>query len=129
LEEPNPGADAVLARYSRRLLAPTLARGARTVDRVHHQVVLLLPRGLCRVEVVPQHLGIDRRTVRRRPAAESSSFSAIVEAVRHESAQRYVEGTARPLLEVAGFGSASAFSRCYRGSFGGSAARHRAAVG
>ena len=132
LDAPNPGADPVLARYSQRLLASTLARGARMGDRVRQQVVLLLPRGLCRVEVVAQHLGIDRRTVHRRLAAESSSFSAIVEAVRRELAQRYVAGTARPLLEVAGllgFGSASSFSRWYRGSFGSSAARRRAATG
>ena len=131
LDAPNPGADPVMARYSQRLLQPTLARGASFPGRVRQLIVLLLPRGLCRVEVVAQHLGVDRRTVHRRLDAERTGFGAIVEAVRRELAQRYVEGTARPLLEVAqllGFTSASAFSRWYRTSFGASAAQRRAAL-
>ena len=100
-------------------------------SHVRQLVVLLLPRGLCRVEVVAQHLGVDRRTVHRRLDAEGTGFGVIVEAVRHELAQRYVEGTDLPLLEVAqwlGFTSGSVFSRWYRNSFGGSAAQRRAAL-
>jgi len=67
LDVPNPGADAVMVRYSKRLLEQTLDMSSRMTDRVHQLVILLLPRGLCRVEVVAQHLGVDRRTVARRP--------------------------------------------------------------
>ena len=66
LDVPNPGADPVMVRYAQRLLAQTLDTSSRMSDRVHQLVVLLLPRGLCRVEVVAQHLGVDRRTVARR---------------------------------------------------------------
>jgi AraC-like DNA-binding protein len=131
LDAPNPGADPVLARYSRRLLQPTLARSARMADRVRQLIVLLLPRGLCRVEVVAHHLGLDRRTVHRKLDAEGTSFSALVEAERRELATRYVEGTDRPLTEVAallGFTAPSAFSRWHATSFGSSAARRRAEV-
>lgn len=132
LDAPNPGADPVLARYSLKLLAPTLTHSPRFADRVRQLVVLLLPRGLCRVELVAQHLGIDRRTVHRRLLDEGTSFSTLLEAERRALAARYVEGTDRALTDVAallGFSSASAFSRWYRGSFGSSAARRRAAVG
>lgn len=132
LDAPNPGADPVLARYSQRLLAPALARSARLSDRVRQLIVLLLPRGLCRIEVVAQHLGVDRRTVHRRLLAEGTSFSALLEAERRALASRYVAGTDRPLTEVAallGFAAPSAFSRWYRGSFGASAARQRVAAG
>ena len=131
LDAPNPGADPVLARYSQRLLQPTLTHSARFADRVRQLVVLLLPRGLCRVEVVAQHLGIDRRTVHRKLLGEGTSFSALLEAERRELASRYVEGTQRPLTEVAallGFTAPSAFSRWYRGSFGDSAARRAPAL-
>jgi AraC-like DNA-binding protein len=131
LDAPNPGADPVMARYAQRLLAQSLGRGARMSQRVRQLVVLLLPRGLCRVDVVAQHLGVDRRTVHRKLAAEGSSFSAIVEAVRRELAQRYVEGTEQPLLDVSGllgFAAPSAFSRWYRAGFGQSAQRRRAAA-
>ncbi len=132
LDAPNPGADPVLARYSRRLLGPTLARSARHADRVRQLIVLLLPRGLCRVEVVAQHLGVDRRTVHRKLAGEGTSFSALLEAERRALATRYVEGAGRPLTEVAallGFTAPSAFSRWYKTSFGASAAQRRAAAG
>lgn len=131
LDAPNPGADPVLASYSRRLLAPTLARSAHLVDRVRQLVVLLLPRGLCRVEVVAQHLGVDRRSVHRKLEAEGTTFSALLDAERRELATRYVEGTTRPLTEVAallGFAAPSAFSRWYATSFGGSPTRRRAAA-
>ena len=131
LDAPNPGADPVLARYSQRLLAPALAQSGRMADRVRQLVVLLLPRGLCRVEVVAQHLGVDRRTVHRKLAAESTSFTAIVDAVRCDLAQRYVEDTERPLTDVAallGFSAPSAFSRWHATRAGTSAARRRASV-
>jgi AraC-like DNA-binding protein len=118
-----------MARYSQKLLAPALTHSARFADRVRQLIVLLLPRGLCRVEVVAQHLGVDRRTVHRKLLGEGTSFSALLEAERRALAGRYVEDTQRPLIEVLallGFTAPSAFSRWYRGSFGHSAARRRA---
>ena len=87
LDAPNPGADPVMARYSQKLLQPALAHSARFGDRVRQLIVLLLPRGLCRVEVVAQHLGVDRRTVHRKLQAEGTSFSALLEAERRELAR------------------------------------------
>mgnify|MGYP001764063133 CR=1 FL=1 len=130
LDAPNPGADPVLARYSQRLLQPALARSARLSDRVRQLIVLLLPRGLCRVEVVAQHLGVDRRTVHRKLQDEGTSFSALLEAERRALASRYVAGTDRPLTEIAallGFAAPSAFSRWHAASFGRSAQRSRSA--
>lgn len=129
LDAPNPAADPVLARYSRKLLAPALARSARFTDRVRQLIVLLLPRGLCRIEVVAQHLGVDRRTVHRRLLDEGTSFSALLQAERCALAAGYVDATDRPLTDVAallGFAAPSVFSRWHAASFGLSAARRRA---
>lgn len=129
LDAPNPGADPVMARYSQRLLQPALAHDAGMAPRVRQLIVLLLPRGLCRVEVVAQHLGVDRRTVHRKLDAEGTSFSALLEAERRELARRYVEDSDRPLTEVAlqlGFSAPSAFSRWHAVSIGLSAAKRRA---
>lgn len=129
LDAPNPAADPVMARYSQRLLQPTLGHDASTSTRVRQLVVLLLPRGLCGVDVVAQHLGVDRRTVHRKLAAEGTTFSALVDAVRRDLAARYVEGSDRPLTEVAaqlGFSAPSAFARWHRAGIGISAARRRA---
>jgi hypothetical protein len=52
-----------MARYARALLEPVLGARAPLSDRIGQLVVLLLPRGHCRVEVVAKELGVDRRTV------------------------------------------------------------------
>ena len=121
LDVPNPGADPVMVRYAQRLLGQSLDASSRMSDRVHQLVVLLLPRGLCRVEVVAQHLGVDRRTVARRLAEERTSFSALVNGLRRDLFARYLKDGARSLTEVSallGFSASSAFSRWHRQQFG-----------
>ena len=128
LDAPNPGADPVMARLTRQLVEQG-ERVRRTLsDRVRELIVLLLPRGHCRIEVVAQHLGFDRRTVARRLAAEGTTFSALVDGVRSELVARYAQSQ-QPLGEVAsllGFSAPSAFSRWHRNRFGVTA-RSRAA--
>lgn len=129
LDVPNPGADPVMARLTRQLVEQA-ERGRRTLaDRVRELVVLLLPRGHCRVEVVAQHLGVDRRTVARRLAAEGTSFGRLVDGVRSDLLTRYLEGQ-RPLAEIApllGFSAPSAFSRWHRRQFSVAARERRRA--
>ena len=120
LDVPNPGADPVMARYAQRLLGQSLDTSSRMSDRVRQLVVLLLPRGLCRVEVVAQHLGVDRRTVARRLADEQTSFSALVNDLRRDLFARYLKDGARSLTDVSallGFSALSAFSRWHRQQF------------
>jgi len=121
LDAPNPGADPVMARYTRRLFDKVPKKQPLVSDRVRELIVLLLPRGHCRAKTVAQHLGIDRRTVARYVAAEGTTFSALVNDVRNELLSRYLEDGARPLAQVAGllgFSDPSAFSRWHRNRFG-----------
>jgi len=127
LDAANPGADPVMARYTRRLLEQAPRKQPRVSDRVRAFIVLLLPRGHCRVEVVAQHLGVDRRTVARHLAAEGTSFGALVDELRRELLSRYLKENVRSLSEISsllGFSEPSAFSRWHRSQFG-SAARTR----
>jgi AraC-like DNA-binding protein len=121
LDAPNPGADPVMARYTRRLLENMPGRQPGMRDRVRELVVLLLPRGYCGAKTVAQHLGVDRRTVSRYLATEGTSFSAVVEEVRQELLSRYIEDGSRPLTEVSallGFTEPSTFSRWHKKRFG-----------
>ncbi len=95
LDAPNPGADPVMARFTRQLVEQRGGARRTLADRVRELVVLLLPRGHCRVEVVAQHLGFDRRTVARRLAAEGTSFSKLVDGVRSDLVARYVQSQRR----------------------------------
>ena len=120
LDAPNPGADPVMARYTSRLLVQPRKR-PRMADRVREIIVLLLPRGHCRVEVVAQHLGVDRRTVARHLSAEGTTFGALVDAMRDDLLSRYLKDGSRPLAEVAGllgFSDATVFSRWHRNRYG-----------
>jgi AraC-like DNA-binding protein len=121
LDAPNPGADPVMARYSRRLLEPTVRKQKSVSDQVREYIVLLLPRGHCRVEVVAQHLGVDRRTVARHLAAEGTTFSGLLDELRTDLLRRYIEDGATPLADVStmlGFSAPSAFSRWHQQRFG-----------
>ena len=95
---------------------------------VRELVVMLLGAGPCTIERVAQHLGVDRRTLHRRLARERQTFSGIVDAVRQELAERYLNDRDRPLTEVSsllGFAAPSGFSRWYRRQFSGRASdRH-----
>ena len=121
LEAPNPGADPVMARYSARLLEAEHGQHTSMTDRVRRLVVLLLPRGHCRADVVAQHLGVDRRTVTNRLNAEGTGFKALVDTMRSELLASYLHDGSRPLSDVAsllGFSELSAFSRWHRQQFG-----------
>ncbi|MBT2326579.1 AraC family transcriptional regulator [Variovorax paradoxus] len=131
LDAPNRGADPVMARYARRLLEQGAGPSAPLTQRVRQLAVLLLPLGHCRVEAVAQHLGVDRRTVARRLAAEGTTFSELVDGLRRDLVARYIADGGKPLAEVSallGFSAASAFSRWYRQRFGMAAARMRSAA-
>ncbi|CAN7722324.1 AraC family transcriptional regulator ligand-binding domain-containing protein [Variovorax sp. LjRoot290] len=131
LEAPNPGADPVMARYSKRLLERDPGKIASMSDRVRRLIVLLMPRGHCRVESVAQHLGVDRRTVANHLAAEKTTFSILVDTMRRELLAHYLRDASRPLSDVAtllGFSELSAFSRWHRRQFGVAPRTRRAGV-
>ncbi|MBL8363526.1 MAG: AraC family transcriptional regulator [Rubrivivax sp.] len=130
LDQPNPAADAVMARYTRRLVEQAQRSRTTMADRVRELVVLLLPRGHCRVEVVAQHLGLDRRTIARRLAAEGTTFSDLVNELRRELLARYRDDGGHAYTEIAlrlGFSAPSAFSRWHRQQFGAAARQVRPA--
>jgi AraC-like DNA-binding protein len=90
----------------------------------------LLPDGVCTVERVAQHLGMDRRTLHRRLAAEGLTFSGILDDTRRNMAVSLLSGSDRPLQSVAdllGFSSLSAFAHWFRRKFAQSASAYRAA--
>lgn len=75
-----------------------------------------LGEGALRAEAVAEALNLDVRTMQRRLAAENSSFSALLDLTRRDLAKTFVEGSRRPLTDVAellGFRSLSAFSQWY----------------
>lgn len=117
LDRPNPSADPVMARYAQQLLEREAGYNASMTEQVQRLIVLLLPRGHCRAEIVAQHLGVTRRTVANRLGAEGTTFKALVDRMRSELLREYLNADSRSLSEVAallGFSELSALSRWRR---------------
>ena len=128
LEARNPNADPAMASFAQQILDQR-GRGADGDVRgaVRDQVMLLLGSGGCSVELVARHLGVDRRTIHRRLAAEGETYSGVVDAVRRELALRYLDHGERPLAEISmllGFAAPSGFTRWYRKCFGAAPSKH-----
>jgi AraC-like DNA-binding protein len=122
LATPLPDADPEMAREIARFIetsgAPQTASMSETVAAL---ILRLLPQGECSVDRVAQHLGVDRRTIHRRLAAEGKSFTQLLEAARREVAIWQLKHGRQPLGEVTtlvGFSSLSTFSRWFRQAYG-----------
>lgn len=91
------------------------------IERVSALILRLMPEGQCSVEGVAGKLGVDRRTVHRRLAAEGESFGQLLEAARRDVAIWHLGHTDERLGQLPallGFASPSTFSRWFRGAFG-----------
>jgi AraC-like DNA-binding protein len=129
LDAENPNADPQMARYARQLVESDAEREpSDTTTQIRELVLMLIGTGRCTIELVAQHLGIDRRTVQRHLAAEGETFSSIVDSVRRELTDRYLRNSKRTLAEVStllGFSAPSNFSRWYRRQFNATASKQR----
>ena len=122
LDMPIPAADPVLMLEVKRWLDMQLTNlRDELAQQVREIIRMLLPSGLCSLDRVAQHLGMHRRTLNRRLAAEGEGFRTIFNGVRAELAQEYLANSKRKLYEVAellGFSSPGAFSHWFRDQFG-----------
>ncbi|MCF8588077.1 AraC family transcriptional regulator [Gordonia liuliyuniae] len=125
--------DPQLLHYTRRMLS---GEGADTrpavAVRTRQLIEMLLPTGRCSVEQVARSLGVDRRTVHRRLAAEGTTFTAVVDDTRAGLAGHLVASRLYSFAEIAatlGFSSPSNFSRWFRGRYGCTPRQWRTAGG
>ncbi|MCP3719972.1 AraC family transcriptional regulator [Paraburkholderia sp. CNPSo 3281] len=130
LEQSLPTYDPAMAHQVRQYLDTLLVQSGTTMpDQVRKLVFALLPAGVCSLERIAMHLGVDRRTVHRRLGDYGESYSSILNAVRVDMVMRYIENRERPLSDVAtllGFSSSSTFSHWFGREFGCSVSKWRA---
>ena len=121
LQQPNPSADPVMARYAQELVQAQAVNAPTFTDQVRQLILFLLPLGQCSADVVAQHLGCDRRTITRRLALEHTGFHALVNEHRCRMLDQYLQDKSRKLAQISallGFSAPSAFSRWSRSQFG-----------
>ncbi len=117
-----PTADPAMARYAQRFVDTLPRVNAPSIGRdVRSAVYLMMPMGRATCEGVAQGLGLSLRTMQRQLDEAGETFTDILNEVRRELAQRYVENQQYSLLRVSellGYGSASSFTRWFSAQFG-----------
>ena len=116
LDRAMPSADPASSRTIQQYLAAAAEHHPSHGERVTHLILGLLPSGRCTADLVARYLGVDRRTLSRRLASEGTTFSALMDEVRLEAAERHLANPRQPIADLApmlGFSAASAFTRWF----------------
>jgi len=128
LPSANPGLARLVSHYLNELRA---APPPSFDQQVRELIAALLPRGLCTIERVAQHLGVDRRTVHRRLSDQQLCFTTLVHEARLEVIALELRDRDRSIATLAtalGFSCNSTFSRWFRQTYGVSATKFRRAA-
>jgi AraC-like DNA-binding protein len=99
------------------VLARRKTRASSVRANVENAVAPLLPHGKARVTVVAQALGMSRRVLARRLAAEGLTFTGILEEMRKDLALQYLADASLPVSRIAwllGFREIGAFTHAFR---------------
>jgi AraC-like DNA-binding protein len=116
LASADPSLHAVLRDHAERLLA-ALAPGEGVVEQVRAQVVASLKDGPLAAVDLAARMGITRRTLTRRLQREGTSFTALLDDVRRQAAQHYLDASDHSVEDIAfllGFSESSAFVRAFK---------------
>jgi AraC-like DNA-binding protein len=101
------------------------------LDHVKGEIRSRLPEGIPYLETIAAALGLQRWTLQRRLADYGLSFSAAIDLVRRELAERHIRQRYVSILEMSdilGYSELSAFSRAFRRWFGVSPQKLRATL-
>lgn len=122
LDAPNPTADPLMAQFAERYVSSLPNASASLVSQdVQKAIYLLLPSGDASIVRIAEFLGLNERTLQRRLAAEGAEFGRLLDAVRRELAQRYLQNPTIPMARLAGmigYSRQSSFNRWFQEAFG-----------
>jgi AraC-like DNA-binding protein len=127
LVKADAGLCAVLERHVRELVEK-IPRVESLGDRVRQLVAQDLSTGVRGAEQVAERLHMSSRSLQRLLRADGTSYTELVDALRHELAARYLGEARLAIAEVAfllGFSEASAFHRAFRRWTGTTPAAYR----
>ena len=91
------------------------------VAQIKHCITLLLVREECRVETVAQAIGYSKRSLQRRLQEHNTSFQSLVDSVRCQQAETYINHPYYRLTDIAavlGYSELSAFTRSFKRWYG-----------
>jgi AraC-like DNA-binding protein len=102
------------------------------VHEVRRLIVERLPRGSANIDAIADELNLGSKTLERRLAERSQSFSALLDATRYNAAKHYLEETDMRLSQVAymaGYTEPAALVRAFKRWTGTTPMQFRDATG
>jgi AraC-like DNA-binding protein len=124
----DPGLLAVLSRHADQILS-VLPQTDSWSDRIRRTAAEELGRGTAPVEQVARRLGLSVRSLQRRLAEEGTSYTELLDGIRHELAVRYFRDSRLSIAQIAlllGYAETSSFDRSFRRWCGMSPSDYRA---
>jgi AraC-like DNA-binding protein len=85
--------------------------------KVENAIVPLLPHGHARIGTIAAELGVSRRTLARRLAAEGLTFRKVLDDLRFDLTKRYLREEDLPISEIAwllGYRETSALNHAFK---------------
>jgi AraC-like DNA-binding protein len=120
-DAPNPNADPAMARYAQRFVDSLQDLSEPSiVHEVRKAIYLLLPMGRATIEQVAQALGMNVRTLQRRLEESGFNFSDLINEVRRDLVQRYMNNPSYSLARIGdllGYSLPSSFTRWFATQF------------
>jgi AraC-like DNA-binding protein len=126
----DPHLNALLERYCEEALAKRHKTSTTWQLKVENAIVPLLPHGQADIGKIAAELGVSRRTLARRLAAEGLSFRKVLDSLRFDLAKRYIGERDLPVSEIAwllGYREASTLNHAFKRWTGGAPKRGFAA--
>jgi AraC-like DNA-binding protein len=122
LELVNPSADPVMAQYALGFIESLAAQGSASfTGDVRRLIYLYLPLGRATIKQVAQSLGRSVRKLQLDLARENAAFGQLLDDVRQERAQLYLDNPRFDMAHVAsllGYGQQGSFTRWFTARFG-----------
>ena len=112
----DPYLNRLLVRYCEEARSHRVATSTFRVS-VENAIAPLLPHGKVRAPEIASRLGVSPRTLARRLAAEGLTFATVLERLRSDLAQRYLQDEDLPISKIAwllGYSEVSSFTHAYK---------------
>ena len=103
----------MLVRYCELALPHRRANTRSLRSAIENAITPLLPHGKARIDIVARELGLSRRTLARKLAADGLTFAEILDQLRSDLAARYLEEGNLAIAQIAwlvGYRGVSAFT-------------------
>ena len=113
----DPYLNALLVKYCDEAMAQRRKKAATWQMKVENAIVPLLPHGQARIGTIAAELGVSRRTLARRLAAEGLAFRKVLDDLRFDLTKRYLREEDLPISEIAwllGYRETSALSHAFK---------------